>query len=213
VDFSSFYSLVNESVKFIEFHPKLACFVIFTWSFLETGLLLGLILPAEKVLVVSSVLAAKGVISPVHFVVCGTVGTFLGYTASYFLGAYLGEDVLRKILRRFRVSQEDFLRTKEFVEKKGELSLLFGRFIPVVRALLPLIIGSFKPSFVKFTIFNGLGALIWIVFYLFFGNLIEEAFSTIIRHRELILPAILLFLVLYLVWRKYGKDRENLYRP
>jgi len=210
VELSSFYSLVSETVKFIELHPKLACLVIFGWAFLETALLLGLILPAEKVLVLSSVLAAKGVISPLHFVVCGTLGTFLGYTVSYFMGAYLGEGVLGRLIKRFGVSEDDLLKTKEFVEKKGELSVLFGRFIPVVRPLLPVVIGSFKPSFLNFTLFNLLGAVIWMLSYLFFGNLIGEFFLTIIRHKEVALPLFLLILIAYLIWRRYGKNRGNL---
>ncbi|WP_456341793.1 DedA family protein [Thermovibrio sp.] len=210
MELSSFYSLVSETVKFIELHPKLACLVIFGWAFLETALLLGLILPAEKVLVLSSVLAAKGVISPLHFVVCGTLGTFLGYTVSYFMGAYLGEGVLGRLIKRFGVSEDDLLKTKEFVEKKGELSVLFGRFIPVVRPLLPVVIGSFKPSFLNFTLFNLLGAVIWMLSYLFFGNLIGEFFLTIIRHKEVALPLFLLILIAYLIWRRYGKNRGNL---
>jgi len=210
VELSSLYSIVSETVKFIELHPKLACLVIFGWAFLETALLLGLILPAEKVLVLSSVLAAKGVISPLHFVVCGTLGTFLGYTVSYFMGAYLGEGVLKRLIGKFGVSEEDFLRTKEFVERRGELSLLFGRFLPVVRPLLPVVIGAFRPSFLKFSLFNLLGALIWMLSYLLFGNLIGEVFLTIIRHREVALPLLLLILIAYLTWRRYGKNRGNL---
>jgi len=210
VELSSLYSLVSETVRFIELHPRLACLIIFTWAFLETALLLGLILPAEKVLILSSVLAARGVISPLHFVICGSVGTFLGYTVSYFMGAYLGEGVLRRILRKFGVSDEDFVRTRSFVERRGELSLLFGRFLPVVRPLLPVVIGAFRPSFLKFTIFNLAGAVIWMLSYLLFGNLIGEIFLTIIRHRILALLLLLLALSAYFIWRRYGKNRENL---
>ncbi len=210
MELSSLYSLVSQTVDFIRLHPKLACLVIFSWAFLETALLLGLILPAEKVLILSSVLAAKGIISPVHFVVCGTVGTFLGYTVSYFMGVYLGEGVLRRITLKFGVREEDFEKTREFVEKRGELSLLFGRFLPVVRPLLPVIIGAFKPSFLKFSLYNFVGALIWMVSYLFFGNLIGELFLTIISHREAALVLLLLALLAYFLWRRYGKDRRDL---
>ena len=210
MELSSLVSLINESLNFVREHPEFTCFVVFLWSFLETALLLGLLLPAEKVLILTSVLAAKGIVSPFHFVMCGTFGTFLGYTASYFMGYYLGEELLKKLLLKFNLSEEDYLRAKEFVERKGELSLLFGRFLPVVRPLLPVVIGAFKPSFLKFTLFNLGGALIWMLSYVLFGNLIGEAFSIIIRHKLLALVALLFSLLLYLLWRSYGKNRKEL---
>jgi len=209
LDLSSIYSLVESSLNYIKAHPEFACVLIFLWAFLETALLLGLILPAEKVLVVSSVLAAKGVVSPLHFVACGALGTFLGYTVSYFMGYYLGEEVLKRLLKRLGVSREAFLKTKRFVEEKGEISLLFGRFLPVVRPLLPVVIGAFRPSFLKFTLFNAGGALLWMLSYLLFGNLIGELFSIIISHKALSLAALLALALLYLIWRRYGKQGKR----
>ena len=91
-------NLVEVSVQFIKNHPELSCFFLFLWAFLETGLLLGLILPAEKVLFFGSVLASKGVISPSSFLICASLGTVLGYTVSYFVGYFLGEELLEKYL-------------------------------------------------------------------------------------------------------------------
>ncbi|ADU96407.1 SNARE associated Golgi protein-like protein [Thermovibrio ammonificans HB-1] len=210
MDLSSLYSLVNESVNFIKAHPDLACLVIFTWAFLETALLLGLLLPAEKVLLLSSLLAAKGIISPLQFLVCGTVGTFLGYTVSYFFGAMLGEELLTSVAAKFGLSEESLKKTKRFIETRGELSLVVGRFLPVVRPLLPVVIGAFRPSFLKFSLLNAVGALLWILSYLLFGNLIGYLFSFIISHKFVAIPVILLVPTLYLIWRRYGKNSRHL---
>jgi len=203
-------SLVSESVLFLKSHPELSCFLLFTWAFLETGLLLGLLLPAEKVLIVGSVLVAKGALSPFSYVLCVSAGTSLGYTATYFFGFFLGEELLSKVLKRFGVKRETFLKVKSFVERKGELSLIVGRFFAVVRALLPLVIGAFEPSFLRFTIFNVVGALIWATAYLFLGDLIERSFSIIITHKLETALVIALSLILYALWRKHGKDKKNL---
>jgi len=174
VELSSLSPFVDKSVSFIKEHPNLSCSVLFLWSFLETAFLLGLILPAEKVLLLSSLLVARGVVSPVSYLVCVSTGTFLGYEFSYFLGYFLGEEALRKLTSKFNVRESDFERVKEFVDTKGELSLIFGRFIPVVRPLLPVVLGAFKPNYFVFSVFNGIGALLWAASYLVFGNLMEE---------------------------------------
>jgi membrane-associated protein len=201
-------NLVDVSIQFIKSHPELACFSLFLWAFLETGLLLGLILPAEKILIVGGILVSKGVISSLSFFFCGVSGTFFGYTITYFVGYYIGEEFLEKNLQRLRLSRDDFIKTKRFVETKGEISLVFGRFIPVVRPLLPLLIGTFRPPLKKFTLFNFLGAILWISSYILMGNLLGELISFIITHK---IPGIALTVVLllfYLAWRKYGKNKK-----
>ncbi len=210
MELTALYSFVESSVHFIEEHPRFTCAVLFLWSFLETAFMLGLILPAEKVLILSSVLVSKGVISPFSFVFCVTTGTFLGYQLSYFMGYFLGEHYLERIFSRFGLTDRDFKKVKRFVEEKGELSLVIGRFFPVVRPALPVVIGAFEPDYLKFTIYNFLGALLWSFSYLFLGNLIGKLISTIISHKLISITVILLVLLLYFLWRKYGKDRENL---
>jgi membrane-associated protein len=210
VDFSFLYRFVEESVSFIKLHPELACLILFTWSFLETAFLLGLILPAEKVLFLSSVLASRGVISPFSFVLCVSLGTFLGYGFSYFLGYFLGEEALERLLKKFNVKEREFLKVKRFVDTKGELSLVFGRFIPVVRPVLPVVIGSFRPNYFVFSVFSGVGALLWASSYLFIGNLIDAFLSNIIKHKLLLLTFLLAIPVTYLFWRHYGKNQTDL---
>ena len=210
MELSNLYYLVESSVHFIEEHPGLTCFVLFSWSFLETAFLLGLILPAEKVLILSSVLVAKGSVSPLSFVLCVSTGTFLGYQLSYFMGYFIGEHYLLKTLSKFGVSTEDLKKVKRFVEEKGELSLIFGRFLPVIRPTLPVVIGAFKPGYLKFTIYNGIGALLWTISYLFLGNLIEKLISIIISHKLISGLALVLIAAGYIYWRKYGKNREHL---
>ncbi|TCK05348.1 DedA family protein [Phorcysia thermohydrogeniphila] len=203
-------SLVEVSTQFIKSHPELACFFLFLWAFLETGLLLGLLLPAEKILIVGSVLASKGVIPPSSFLICASFGTVLGYTVSYLAGYFLGEEPLKKYLSFLKVSREDFERVGKLIRRRGELTVVFGRFIPVVRAVLPVVIGAFRPPFWKFTLYNVIGALLWVLSYLVVGNLIGEFFSFIIKHKLIGVTVLSAALLLYFFWRRYGKNKKLL---
>jgi len=203
-------NLIEATTNYIKMHPNLSCVILFSWSFLETALLLGLILPAEKVLIVSSILVSEKIISPISFIVCVSSGTFLGYTVSYFAGALLGKSFLEKLMERFKVSPKQIEKTKKFVEEKGEFSLIFGRFLPVVRATLPVVIGSFKPNFFKFSLFNLAGAVLWALSYVLLGNLIRDSFSFIITHKLTVSFVTAIFLIAYILWRRYGKNRKVL---
>jgi membrane-associated protein len=180
------------------------CSSVFLWSFLETGLLLGLFLPAEKMLILTSILVSKGKVSPYCFVACMGIGTFLGYTVSYFLGALFG----RRVFERMKVSHDHLERAESFVKKWGEVGIVIGRFFPVVRAVLPVLVGSFKPNFWVFSAFNAVGAILWALSYLFVGNLIISLFSLIIKESKFVFLLLLFFFGVFLLWRRYGKNKK-----
>jgi len=203
-----FGSLVEFSVQFIKGHPELSCLFLFLWAFLETGLLLGLILPAEKVLFVGSVLVSKGVIPPISFLLCASLGTVLGYTVSYLVGYFIGEEPLKNYLSFLKVSHENFQKAGILIKTRGEITIVFGRFIPVVRATLPLVVGAFKPPFWKFTLYNIIGAFLWILSYLLLGNLIGEFFSFIIKHKLIGVTLLMVAFLLYFSWRRHGKNKK-----
>ncbi|MEO2082693.1 MAG: DedA family protein, partial [Desulfurobacteriaceae bacterium] len=69
-------------------------------------------------------------------------------------------------------------------------------------------IGIFKPQFGKFIVYNGLGAVLWMTSYLLLGNLLEKLFSFIISHKVVSLILSVILLALFVVWRKYGKNKE-----
>ncbi|WP_457570003.1 DedA family protein [Desulfurobacterium sp.] len=202
-------NVVNESLKYLEANPHVAGLIIGLWAFLETALLLGLIFPAEKVLILGSVLVAKGYISPVNFVLSVSIGTIAGYTVSYFFGYWAGEKTLKEVLKKFKVSSENYEKVRQFVVKRGEVTLLFGRFIAVFRSILPVVMGAFRVPFFSFTVWNVLGALLWALFYLVVGDLIDKILSIIITNK--LLAAFLIFISFagYFIWRRYGKNRES----
>ncbi|WP_456395574.1 DedA family protein [Desulfurobacterium sp.] len=202
-------NVVNESLKYLESNPHVAGLLIGLWAFLETALLLGLIFPAEKVLILGSVLVARGYISPINFVLSVSVGTIAGYTVSYLFGYWAGEKTLKEVLKKFKVGSENYERVRQFVVEKGEVTLLFGRFIAVFRSILPVIMGAFRVPFLSFTVWNILGAFLWAAFYLVAGNLIDKILSIIITNK--LLAAFLIFasFVGYFIWRRYGKNNRE----
>jgi membrane-associated protein len=203
----SLAGIVDVSTQFVKSHPELACFFFFLWAFLETGLLFGLFLPAEKVLVVGAFLSSKGLVSPLGFFVCASSGTVLGYMASYFAGFFLGEELSEQKVPFVNFSPETLHRAERFVREKGVYALVLGRFLPFLRAVLPVVMGTFRMPFALFFLFNLLGAFLWIFSYLLLGNLIGALFSFIIDHKLQFAGAVVFLLSVLAFWRWYGKDK------
>ncbi|WP_297446034.1 DedA family protein [Desulfurobacterium sp.] len=200
---------VSESLKYLESNPHIAGLIIGLWAFLETALLLGLVFPAEKILIVGSVLVARGYISPVNFVLSVVLGTVAGYTVSFFFGYWVGERTLKQILRKFKVGSESYEKVRQFVVSKGEITLVFGRFIAVFRSILPVVMGAFKLPFISFTLWNIVGAFLWAIFYLVVGDLIDKILSIIITNKIFAVLLIAVSLAGYYFWRRYEKNRKG----
>jgi membrane-associated protein len=128
--------------------------------FAETGLLLGFFLPGDTLLFTTGLLAASGAIpTPLWLVVLALVaGAVAGGEVGYLIGKVAG----RAVIRRTHVVRDDQVAlTEEFFTTHGRKTLVLARFVPVVRALAPLVAGLAKMPRRTYTLGNVLGAALW----------------------------------------------------
>lgn len=128
--------------------------------FAETGLLVGIVFPGDSLIFAFGILAAVGKMSFIGTIVVTAVASFLGYELSYFLGKKYGVKIFSKKDAGL-VSTKSMERAEKYFTRFGVLTLLFARFIPVIRTVAgPMAaIGKMKRS--TFTIYNAVGAIIW----------------------------------------------------
>jgi membrane-associated protein len=109
----------------------------------------------------------------------------LGDQMNYTIGRYFGPRVFQWEESRF-FSRRGFDQAHAFYEKHGGITIILARFMPFVRTFVPFVAGVAEMTRSKFTFFNVVGALIWVVGLLlagyWFGNLpiVQEHLSKII---------------------------------
>jgi membrane-associated protein len=130
--------------------------------FVETGLLIGFIFPGDSLLFTAGILAAAPDPYAPLWVPCVLVplSAALGDQCGYFIGRRAGESVLRGRTIRF-IGAGPVERTTRFFERYGALTVFFGRFIGIVRTLVPLLAGFTGMRHRDFTIFSILGSIVW----------------------------------------------------
>ncbi|MBT0565703.1 DedA family protein [Williamsia sp. CHRR-6] len=130
--------------------------------FIETGLLIGFLFPGDSLLFTAGILAAQPDPYAPLWVPCLLVpiSAALGDQLGYFIGRKLGVGVMQGRLMRF-IGAEPVARTHAFFERYGPLTVFFGRFIGVVRTLVPLLAGFTGMRHRDFTIFSILGSVVW----------------------------------------------------
>ena len=108
--------------------------------FAETGLLLGFFLPGDSLLFTVGVVAGAGHLNIVLIVVLLIAAAVMGDAVGYQLGKRAGPPIFNRPDSRL-FKQEHLLRTKAFYEKHGGKTIIYARFVPIVRTFAPFVAG------------------------------------------------------------------------
>lgn len=157
--------------------------------YIETGFFLGFVLPGGDYL-----LFAAGLFCGSHFLdiplavlmISLIAASFAGDITGYYKGKWLGARLFAGDGSRF-FKPEYLIRGKSFYEKYGVLAFLTGRFLPVIRTLIPMIAGATEFPFRKFLLFDFIGALIWVGTLVPLGYYVGRAYPGIIDYSVWIL--------------------------
>jgi membrane-associated protein len=135
--------------------------------FVESGILFP-VLPGDTLLFVAGMLAAgtesahnlnQGDFALWKLLVFIPVAAILGGQVGYFIGRSIGTSMFKP---NARVLKQKYLdEAHAFFEQRGPFAIVLGRFVPIVRTLIPLTAGAAKMNYGVFTLFNVIGAVLW----------------------------------------------------
>lgn len=147
-----------------------ALLVVAATVFVETGLLIGFMLPGDTLLLITGVLTYTGMINQPIWLVSLVifVASIAGNQLGYHIGKVGGPAVFKK-REGGLLSHQSVERTEKFFNRFGPISLTIGQYVPIVRTLLPVAAGIGRMPHAKFTLYNTLGSLLWAAFVPFAG--------------------------------------------
>jgi membrane-associated protein len=138
--------------------------------FLETAFILTSFLPGDSLLFLTGLaLATSDAWLPdwLGFIFIW-LAAFIGTQAGYWIGYKIGPPLFEQN-RNFILNQKVLDRTHEFFEKYGTRAVILARFVPVLRALIPMLAGISRMDIRRFTRLNLLGATIWVGVFMLAG--------------------------------------------
>jgi membrane-associated protein len=157
----------------------LAYVVVAALVFGETAVFLGFVLPGETAVVLGGVLASRGHVSIWLLIVVVVVAAVTGPLVGYEIGRRMGDRLFSaRILNRIPGGVD---RTRSVLRERGGLGVLIGRFVAIVRALVPAAAGAAEVPYRTFALYNLIGGVIWGVGYSLLGYLAGSAYTVIER--------------------------------
>lgn len=136
--------------------------------FSETGLLVGLFLPGDSLLFTAGIVAGAGALDIIR--ICGLLAaaSIIGDQSGYFLGRRTGPRIFRRPDSRL-FKQEYVSRTQAFYEKHGGKTLIYAKFVPIIRTFAPFMAGVGRMRYLRFLSFNIFGGIGWVLSMLLAG--------------------------------------------
>ena len=131
-------------------------------------------LPGDSLLFIVGAMAGAGLLNPQIAVAVLLVAAILGDQCNYSIGRYFGPKVFKWENSRF-FNKKAFDQAHAFYERYGGVTIILARFMPFIRTFAPFVAGVAEMTRSKFTFFNVVGALIWVLGIVtagyFFGNM------------------------------------------
>lgn len=136
--------------------------LLFLIIFVETGVVVMPFLPGDSLLFVVGALCGAGLMNLPLVMVLLVLAAVLGDQLNYSIGRYFGPKVFQWEDSRF-FNRKAFDRAHDFYERYGGITIILARFMPFVRTFVPFVAGVAEMTRSTFTLFNIVGALIWVL--------------------------------------------------
>jgi membrane-associated protein len=165
---------------------------LFGIVFAESGIFFGFFLPGGSLLFTAGLLASQGLFNIYWLVFIVGLAAILGDNAGYWFGSKVGPKIFIKEDSIF-FHKKYLEKTEEFYKKYGRMTVVIGRFVPIVRTFAPILAGVGKMNYRKFLLFNIIGAFLWAVGLSLLGFFLGSVVPGIEKY---ILPIIVLIVFL-----------------
>lgn len=160
--------------------------ILFLIIFCETGLVVTPFLPGDSLLFALGAMAAVPEYGLNLTLLMGLlcIAAILGDSFNYYTGTKIGNRIYLRdfwFMRRKHIDE-----TQKFYEKYGGRTIIYARFMPIVRTFAPFVAGIGKMDYRRFLSYNIIGAVIWIGFFMIvgyvFGNIpaVKRNFTVLI---------------------------------
>lgn len=174
-------------------------------------------IPSEVILLFGGFMTTYTSLSVLGMTLSSTLGSLIGAIILYKIGSVFNEKRLKKLIntkfgKLLRINDKDIDSTFNYFKSKGEKTIFFCRFIPLIRSLISIPAGMNKMNMSKFMIYTTLGSLIWNIVLIVIGNIVGSKWEEILKILDayskytVIILSIVALIVIFKFYKKKSKE-------
>ncbi|HXQ25846.1 MAG TPA: VTT domain-containing protein [Candidatus Acidoferrales bacterium] len=164
----------------------LVCSIVFV----ETGMFAGFFLPGDSLLVTAGVFAAAGHLKLAELLSLVTVCAIAGDQVGYFIGWRAGATLYRRPDSRF-FKKRHLERAHEFYERYGGKTVIFARFIPIIRTFCAPVAGAAKMRYARYLAYDICGGFLWVWSMVLVGYTLGRTVPNVEKRIHYIIAAVI----------------------
>lgn len=156
--------------------------------FMENGLFFGFFLPGDYLLFSAGLLCGTGDfhVSIILLTACLTSAAIIGSYVGYWFGRAVGRNLYSRP-DSFFFKRKHVAHTRLYFSRFGGRTLIFGRFLPIIRTFAPIFAGVIELEFKQFSFFNILGGVLWVFSLVLGGYYLGIKFPGLLHYIEYII--------------------------
>lgn len=171
-----FADFLNSITELIHQYPTWSGAIVFLVAMIESLAIIGVIVPGVAIMFAIGALISNGTLDMTTTVLWAAAGASFGDGLSYAIGRHYDKKIYQ--ISWFKKNPNVLEKGHVFFEKYGIFSILIGRFVGPIRAVIPLIAGILDMPLKQYVPINIIASLLWAPAYLFPGLLFGDAMST-----------------------------------
>jgi membrane protein DedA with SNARE-associated domain len=184
-------------------------FTVFITMTLESALIL---IPSEVVMPFAGYMVYLGKLNFVLVGLIASLANLLGSIVAYLIGFYGGRPLIKKYGKYILIREHHVDMTEKFFHKYGEITVLVGRCLPIIRTFISLPAGFGKMNFIKFIIYTFIGSLPWNYALAYAGFALGDNWEIIlsyIRYLDIVVLLAIIALIIWLIVRKVQRRKQQ----
>ncbi len=163
--------------------------------FSETGILIGFFFPGDSLLVVSGIFASQGSLDMLVLNLLLIPAAVIGDSVGYWIGHKAGPKLFNKE-QSFFFRRDYLIKTHNFYEKYGGITIILARFMPIIRTFAPTVAGIAEMKYWDFFKYNVFGGIGWVISMTCIGYFLGNIIPNVDKHIEYIIAIVVFISIL-----------------
>ena len=176
-------------------------------------------IPSEVILVFGGFMTTYTSLNIPIMILAATLGSLLGAIVLYYIGKIFNKERLKRIVngkigKVLRLKASDIEKADKWFDTKGNKTVFFCRFIPIVRSLISIPAGMSEMPMQKFLLYTISGSLIWNTVLIIVGSIVGDKWETIVGYLDnfsniILIILVIIFVLVIIYWFVIRKKKQS----